>query len=187
MITAAPLLGPSSLWFASRAGGLVALVLFTVAVVLGLLTAGRVSSPRWPRFLTESLHRNVSVLAVVFTSGHVLTIVLDEHVAISVVDVVVPFTAGYLPVWSAFGTLAFDVLLLFTVTSLVRLRLGHRWWRRVHWLAYAGWPVALMHSVGIASDQVWVLALVVCSVAAVGGAATARLLTWRRITLRRPS
>jgi methionine sulfoxide reductase heme-binding subunit len=180
------LFGPSTLWYLSRASGLVALVLFTMAVALGLLTAGRVSSPRWPRFATESLHRNASMLAVAMTFAHVLTVVVDEYVDISVVDALVPFTAGYLPVWTGLGALAFDVMLAVSVTSVLRARLGHRSWRAVHWLAYAGWPVAVMHSVGIATDRVAVLVLLVVSAAAVTGAAVVRLAAWRRLAMRRP-
>jgi methionine sulfoxide reductase heme-binding subunit len=48
--------GPG-LWYATRATGLVTLLLLTISVLLGILTAGRFSSARWPRFLSQGLHR----------------------------------------------------------------------------------------------------------------------------------
>ena len=68
--------GPG-LWYATRATGLVALLLLTVSVLLGILTAGRFASGNWPRFLSQGLHRNVSLLVLVFLALHVGTTVLD--------------------------------------------------------------------------------------------------------------
>lgn len=43
--------GPG-LWYATRATGLVTLLLLTVSVLLGILTAGRFARVSWPRFLS---------------------------------------------------------------------------------------------------------------------------------------
>ena len=59
-------------------GGLVALMLLTLSVLLGVLTAGRFARPRWPRFLTVGLHRNLSLLVLVFLALHIGTTVLDS-------------------------------------------------------------------------------------------------------------
>jgi len=63
------------------------------------------------------------------------------------------------------------------VTSLVRRWVGHRAWRRLHWMAYACWPVAVAHGLGIGTDQsaTWVLAASAACVAAVLGLAGWRL------------
>ena len=55
--------GPG-LWYATRATGLVTLLLLTASVLLGILTAGRFSTQRWPRFLSQGLHRNISLLVL---------------------------------------------------------------------------------------------------------------------------
>jgi sulfoxide reductase heme-binding subunit YedZ len=83
------------MWYTTRATGLVALLLFTATVVLGLLTAGRASGTRWPRFVQQDLHRRISLLAVVFLSIHILTSVLDTYVHIGWIGIVVPFTSPY--------------------------------------------------------------------------------------------
>jgi hypothetical protein len=70
------------LWYATRATGLVALVLLTGSMMLGLLSSVRFQRPTWPRFVTLGLHRNVTLLALGFTVVHVLTTVLDSFVAI---------------------------------------------------------------------------------------------------------
>ena len=74
--------GPG-LWYATRATGLVTLLLLTASVVLGILTAARVTGPAWPRFLTIGLHRNLSLLVLVFLALHVGTTVVDSYTSIS--------------------------------------------------------------------------------------------------------
>ena len=63
-----------------------------------------------------------------------------------------PFGSPYRPVWLGLGTVAFDLLLALVATSLARRWLKPQLWRAVHWLAYAAWPVALVHAFGTGSD-----------------------------------
>ncbi|HEU5473152.1 MAG TPA: ferric reductase-like transmembrane domain-containing protein [Actinophytocola sp.] len=183
---AAPLLTESTYWYLTRASGFVSLVLLSVAFALGLLTAGRVWSPRWPRFVTESLHRSMSLTAVGLVFVHVLAILLDDYVKIDPIDAVVPFVSSYLPFWLGLGAIAFDVLLALIITSLLRTRLSRAAWRAVHWLAYLCWPVALAHTIGIGTDRLWVLGVVALSVFMVIAAGVYRVAGWRRVAVRRP-
>ena len=171
--------GPSPLWYATRATGVVALVLLTVTVVLGIAGTARVATPRWPRVVTSGLHRNVALLVVAFVGVHVLTTVLDSYAPIGLISVVVPFTSAYRPLWLSLGTIAFDLLLALVITSLLRARLGYRSWRLVHWFAYVAWPVALWHGLGTGTDSrlPWLLALDAAAVAAVACA------VWWRLSL----
>ena len=173
--------GPG-LWYVSRATGLVALLLLTASVLLGLLVAGRLSSDRWPRFLTQGLHRNVSLLVLVFLALHVGSIVLDTYTSIPLTAAFVPFVSSYKEIWLSLGAVALDLLIALVVTSLLRDRLGYRVWRRLHWLAYACWPVAVVHGFGIGTDRSrhWVLALTLVCVGSVFAAAT-----WRVVTVAR--
>jgi len=170
MTSAAVATATSPLWFATRATGLIALVLLTGTVVLGIVTSVRFASPAWPRFVTVSVHRNLSLLTVTFTLLHVLTTITDPFASISAVSVVVPFTSGYRRIWLGLGAVAFDLLLAVMVTSLLRTGIGPRAWRAVHWAGYACWPVALVHGLGTGTDGAarWVLATTaVCALAVV--------------------
>jgi methionine sulfoxide reductase heme-binding subunit len=171
--------GPSVYWYVTRSTGVVALVLLTVTVILGVVDVGRWSSPRWPRFVVDSLHRSVSLLVLVFLSLHILTAVLDSFAPISPVDAVLPFLGRYRPFWLGLGAVAFDLLLAITLTSVLRRRLGHRAWRVAHWLAYACWPIALMHGLGTGSDvkSTWLLALNIACVGMVALAIGARAIS----------
>jgi sulfoxide reductase heme-binding subunit YedZ len=140
------------LWYLTRGSGIVALVLLTASVVLGVLEVKRWSTERWPRFITAGLHKNLSLLAVVFLGIHIATTVVDGFAPIGWLDAVVPFRSGYRPLWLGLGAIAVDLLLALVVTSLLRARLGYRAWRIVHWAAYACWPIAMLHGLGTGSD-----------------------------------
>ena len=170
----------SAYWYLARGTGTVALLLLTGSVVLGVLGSVRFDAgPRWPRFTIDALHRDVSLLVIVFLVLHVLTSVLDSFAPISLLDAVIPFAGTYRPFWLGLGAVSFDLLIALVVTSLARRRLGYRSWRAIHWLAYASWPVAVFHGLGTGSDSMawWMLALTGACVAAVLLAVFARVAT----------
>lgn len=152
---------PSAYWYATRGAGVVALLLLTASLVMGVVDLSRWQSERWPRFLLDGLHRTVSLLAVAVVAIHVLTTVADGFTSVGLKDSVIPFAATYRRLWLGFGTLAFDLLLAVAVTSVLRRRFGHRAWRAVHWAAYACWPLALIHGLGSGTDTPlpWMLLL----------------------------
>lgn len=156
-------------WYLTRATGVVSLLLLTLVVVLGVVDVSRIASPSWPRFVVDGIHRQASLLALVFLGLHILTSVLDTYAPISLVDAVIPFHSAYRPLWLGLGAAAFDLLLAVLVTSLLRVRVGARNWRVIHWLAYACWPLAVVHGLGTGSDarQGWMLVLDFLCVAAV--------------------
>jgi succinate dehydrogenase hydrophobic anchor subunit len=103
-------------WFLSRASGIVALALLTLSMVLGIVAGTRMSSARWPRFVTQGLHRNISLFVLVLLALHVTAAVVDDYVTITVQESVIPFIGTYRPVWMGLGLLA------------------------VAWRIVAGWP-----------------------------------------------
>ena len=164
-------------WYLTRGTGVVALLFVTAAVVLGIISSLRVGGGRSPRFVVAGLHRNISLATVAFIGVHVVTTVLDGYVPISLADAVVPFASPYRPIWLGLGAVAFDVILALIITSLVRVRLGLRTWRFVHWFAYACFPIAVVHALGTGTDarQGWMLNLVIACGGLVVLAAFARL------------
>lgn len=171
-------LGPSAYWYLARATGIVSLVLLTASVVLGVLGPLRFTVPgRWPRFAIDTLHRDVSLLVMAVLVIHIVTSVLDGFAPINLLDAVVPFRTPYRPLWMGLGAFSFDFLVALVITSLVRRRLGYRAWRAIHWLAYASWPVAVLHGLGTGSDtkEWWNLALTAVCLVAVLVAVWARI------------
>jgi sulfoxide reductase heme-binding subunit YedZ len=166
--------GPA--WYLMRGSGVMALILLTGVVVLGIATSKHAQLGRLPRFATLALHRSVSLLSVVFLAIHVVTSIVDPYAAVRLVQIVLPLPLGPYPLWLGLGALSLDVVAAVIVTSLLRQRLSRRVWRSVHWLSYASWPIAFAHSLGMGSDasSLWFL-----GVAAGCTAAIATATMWR--------
>jgi sulfoxide reductase heme-binding subunit YedZ len=162
------------LWYASRATGVVALLLMTAVVLLGLLVTRQGRLPGLPRFAVTGLHRNLSLVAVVFIGLHVLTAVTDSYVHIPLTAAVVPLASPYERLWIGLGAVSLDITVAVIVTSLLRRHLNRRVWRAVHLLAYLSWPVAWLHSITASKDMLhgWMVVIgvgcVLLVVAAVG-------------------
>lgn len=167
----------TALWYLTRASGVVALVLLTAGLVLGILGSVRWRSERWPRFAVVSIHRNLTLFVVAFVALHVLTTIVDGYAPVGLKDAIIPFFSRYRPLWLGFGALAFDVLLALIVTSLLRVRIGFGAWRAVHWLSYAAWPFALVHGLAAGSDArfTWLRIVTITCILAVGAAGAVRL------------
>lgn len=167
----------TAFWYASRATGIVALLLLTAVLVLGIVVNRQGRIPGLPRFAVTSLHRNLSLLSVAFILVHVITAVLDTFVSIPLAAGVVPFASGYERLWLGLGAISLDLMLAMILTSLLRGRINRILWRAVHLLAYLSWPIAFAHSIGASKDlqQGWLLGLSVACAVGVGAAVAWRL------------
>jgi methionine sulfoxide reductase heme-binding subunit len=142
----------TALWYASRATGVVSLLLLTGVVLLGMLVNRQGRLPGFPRFVVTGLHRNLSLLAVAFVAVHVITAIADSYVSIQLAAIVVPFASSYKPVWLGLGAVSLDLVLALIVTSLLRARMSRRVWRGLHWFSYAAWGSAVVHSLYSSTD-----------------------------------
>src|SRR5437660_5971979 len=156
------------LWYATRGAGAISLVLLTGVVVLGIAGALRWQTAGWPRFLTTGFHRNLALLSLVFLAVHIVTAVVDPFTALGWTAAVIPFLSPYRRLWLGLGVVAFDLLLAIAVTSLLRRVIGHNTWRLIHWLAYACWPIAVIHGIGTGSDTTFLWMLAVDAVCVLG-------------------
>jgi sulfoxide reductase heme-binding subunit YedZ len=166
----------TSVWYAARAGGVVAYLLISASVLAGILLAGKKTVPGLPRFAVEDVHRFLGTLAGIFIAIHVGAVALDTVVPFSLTQLVVPFTAGYRPLATGIGIVALELLVAVSVTNRFRSRLPYRVWRRVHYATLAVWLLATVHGVlaGTDRDQTWLILLYALTVAAVAASAALR-------------
>lgn len=165
-----------AVWYLMRASGVVTLLLLTLALGLGIATSNRWRPEGSRLYVTTTLHRDASLLAVVFLAVHVLTAVVDPDAGVGLASVVLPVGGS---VWLAGGTLALDALTAVTITSLLRRRLSYGLWRTIHWSAYAAWPLAVTHGLGMGSDDGtwWLDVVAIACLGTVAGAVTWRVLS----------
>jgi sulfoxide reductase heme-binding subunit YedZ len=168
----------TAFWYASRATGVVSLVLFSLVAILGILVNRQGRLPGLPRFAVTGLHRNLSLLTVAFLGMHILTAIVDGYAHIPWLSAIVPFSSGYERFWIGLGTVAVDLFAALIITSLLRDRIKASLWRAVHWLAYVCYPVVVVHAMGASKDlrSGWLLTLTMATVFAVVAAIVYRVL-----------
>lgn len=138
-------------WYLMRASGFIALILLTASLCLGIANFGRLARGAWSRTVAALVHRNASLLAVLFVVIHVLTAINDRYVKIPALSILIPGLSHYDPFWVGLGAASVDLLIAVVLTSLLRGHLSYRAWQAVHWLSYAVWPTAFVHAIGSGS------------------------------------
>jgi sulfoxide reductase heme-binding subunit YedZ len=161
-------------WLSSRAAGIVAYLLLSAAVVLGLAMALRlVPVPR--RAALRVLHERIALLALGTLAAHGLLLLGDGWLRPGLAGVLVPFAGTYRPLWTGAGIVAGYLAAGLSLTYYARHRLGPRRWRSAHRLIPIAWALAVVHTLGAGSDAggLWLqapLALTVSSIAVLLGA-----------------
>ncbi|WP_167106356.1 ferric reductase-like transmembrane domain-containing protein [Mycobacterium sp. DL592] len=153
-----------ALWALGRGNGIVALAFMTVSVALGIVTRSGRPLVVLPRFAVADVHRFVALAATLLVLLHMGLLFMDPYAKLRLIDFVVPFLGAYRPLWQGLGTVAFDVLLIVIITSLLRQRLGLKVFRVIHWVTYLLWPIAMAHALGNGTDtdRIWFLAFAGC-------------------------
>jgi len=140
-----------SWWLASRSAGVVAYLLLSASVVVGLGMAQRLApGPLTP--MLRTLHERIAVIALGAVAAHALLLLGDGWLRAGLTDVLVPFAMDYRPVWTGLGILAAYLTAGLSLTYYARGRLGARRWRTAHRLIPVAWAMAAVHVIGAGTD-----------------------------------
>jgi sulfoxide reductase heme-binding subunit YedZ len=150
-------------WLASRASGIVALVLFAVSIGIGLTMAARaLRKPGLPRILL-AVHEHCALAALVAVAVHGITLLGDSWLAPGPVGIAVPFAMEYRPVWTGLGILGGYLAAVLGLTFYLRRRIGAKRWRNAHRLTPLVYVLGVAHALGAGTDAAswWLRALLV--------------------------
>jgi predicted ferric reductase len=158
---------------------MVAYILLTLSVVLGLALSIRWQRPRWPRLITNEMHGYLTLLSLVFIGIHVAAVWVDPYEHFGWRDIFVPFATSYRTVWMAAGIVGAYLMLAVWISSQLRARIGYALWRKLHVLTFAVYLLSTVHGfwTGTDSKHAWALEIYAGSVLVVGGLLINRLLT----------
>ena len=156
-------------WYVARSAGIVAYLLLSTSVVLGVLMSARAKFT-WPKFAVQEIHRYLAILTGIFLALHGIALLADRVVPISFVQLVIPFQTAYRPFGVGLGITAALLMLAVALSNLARKHLPFHVWRRIHYVTLAVWLTATAHGLLSGTDRqdAWFVALVgiaVCSVA----------------------
>ena len=147
-------------WLVSRASGLVALGLVTLAVLLGLLMATRsIGRPALRRSVMR-LHEHVAIAGLIAIALHGFALLGDRWLHPGLVGIAIPFELSYRSLYTGVGIIAGYLTALLALSYYMRKRIGPRRWRQAHRATVVAWALAVVHTLGAGSDggTIWLRA-----------------------------
>jgi sulfoxide reductase heme-binding subunit YedZ len=141
-----------SWWLASRASGIVAMILITASVFIGLTLATRVlKGPGMSRWLAAA-HEQAAVGGLVAIGLHGVTLLGDPFLKPGVTGISIPFAMDYKTVWVGLGVVAGYLAALTGLTFYARKRIGVARWRKLHRLTIVAYGLSLVHTIQAGTD-----------------------------------
>jgi len=139
-------------WIVSRSSAMVAFVLVTVSVFLGLTMAGKpVRKPGLTKVL-RAVHEQTALAALVAIGIHVIAVLADPWLKPGVAGVAVPFVLSLNRFWNGLGVIAAYLAFLLGLSFYLRRQIGARLWRQAHRATIAVYVLGLFHALGAGSD-----------------------------------
>jgi methionine sulfoxide reductase heme-binding subunit len=166
-------------WLASRASGIVALVLVTISVGLGLAMAGKVMRrPGLSRKLL-AIHEQTALAGIVAIAVHGITLLGDPWLNPGIAGIAVPFSMGFKPIWTGLGVIGGYLAALLGLSFYARRRIGPRLWRKAHRATVVVYLLGLIHAFGAGTDAstVWFRWWVLMTAPVIGGLFVYRVLS----------
>jgi sulfoxide reductase heme-binding subunit YedZ len=146
-------------WITSRAAGIVALVLASLSVSMGLLMSTKLLRRKRPDLLAT--HEVLSLSTIVAIVVHGVSLLGDQYLHPSIADIAVPFLGSYKSAWTGVGIIGGWGLILLGLGYYARRQIGAKRWRSLHRLTVLAWLAGLIHALGEGTDagQIWFLAM----------------------------
>ncbi len=135
----------------SSVAGLIAVGVFTVQILLGLLLSIGYNPIRgWPRLRWAKLftfHNWLGYTGLAIALAHPLILLASSTAGFRLFDVFVPIWSPTQPVPTTLGAIAFYLVLFVVLTSYFRTVFGRHRWKQLHFTAYAAAAVFYVHGV----------------------------------------
>jgi sulfoxide reductase heme-binding subunit YedZ len=176
-------------WLASRSAGIVAMLLVTVSVLLGLTLGGRLTRRPGMARVVKTLHEQTALSGLVAIAVHGLSLLGDPWLRPGLAGVLVPFTMGYRPLFTGLGVIAGELAAILGLSFYARRWISPRRWRLAHRLTPLAYALSLVHVLGSGTDagSAWLRVPLLGSVVVVGVLLVARIVGGRRRRPARPA
>ena len=139
-------------WYVTRITALLAYLALTGSVVYGLLLSTKILDRIAHRAVSFTLHQDLSSIGLALALVHAAVLMLDRSVPYSPLEVVVPFSGPYRPIWVGVGQVTLGLTLVVLLSFYVRKRIGQPNWRRLHYLSFVAFFGATAHGLMAGSD-----------------------------------
>lgn len=177
--------GTQVFWLASRSVGVVAIILVSLSVCLGLALAARVGRGPGVAVRVKTMHEALALAGLGAIVLHGALLLGDPYAHPGVSQIVVPFTFQPNALWTGVGVIAGWLAALVTLSFYGRRWIGVKNWRKLHRLTFVVYAMGVAHAIGAGSDigSPWMIATLLAAAAPpalLGGIRLQRLAERRR-------
>ncbi len=154
-------------WLGSRSLGIVAILLTSLSVGLGLALSTRVGRKPGAAARFKVLHEALALVSLAAIAGHGLLLLGDPYLHPTLAQISVPFLMARDALWTACGILAGWLAVMFTASFYLRKRIGVTRWRKLHRWTILVYVLGLAHALGTGTDarSTWLLAMLAATAA----------------------
>ncbi len=162
VVTNIPSARPSSMpWYITRSAAITAYILLFFLIVMGENMATGLTY----QFITPPhawlIHKYLGVSFGLALLVHIISLTFDSFLPFGIGDIFLPLNSGYQPVALAFGRVGFYLVLIIMLSSLISRFQRSSWWRKLHFLVYPLFILALLHGLFIGTDSRSIFMLVI--------------------------
>ncbi|MFA5886916.1 MAG: ferric reductase-like transmembrane domain-containing protein [Patescibacteria group bacterium] len=139
-------------WFVARASGIVSYLLLFLLIVSGsgIKTSSlfRLVSPTtaWLN------HRYLGIALTFSTLIHLGSLLTDNFLKFTVIDILVPFISSFKPLYLSLGIIGFYLFLAIIIFSIFYMNKLPKIWRVLHYLTYPAFIILFIHGYFIGTD-----------------------------------
>jgi len=140
-------------WYVTRASGLTGYFLIWLSMIWGFAIPSKIFQPILEGIFSYDFHEHISLLGLGFIVLHVFVLLFDKYLPFNIIQILIPFTDTYRPLWVGIGIISFYLLLLVTFTFYLRQQIGAQAFRSIHLLSLVGYLGATLHGLFAGTDS----------------------------------
>src|SRR6266496_1442693 len=140
-------------WYVTRASGLTGYFLIWLSMVWGFAIPSRIIQSILENTFTYDFHEHLSLVGLGFIVLHVIVLLFDKYLPFNIIQILIPFTDTYRPIWVGLGIISFYILLLVTFTLYLRQKIGSKAFRSIHILSLVSYLGTTLHGLFAGTDS----------------------------------
>lgn len=146
-------------WYVTRASGLTGYFLLWFSMVWGFGIGSKIFQPILEGTFTYDFHEHLSLIGLGFIVLHVIVLLFDKFLPFNLLQILIPFTDSYRPLWVGLGIISFYIMMLVTVTFYLRQQIGSAAFRYIHILSLVSYIGSTLHGLFAGTDSALPIAM----------------------------
>ena len=149
-------------WLIARATGIAAFIFLSLGVLYGMGMSTRSAYKIMRPPLAMEIHQTINVISIIAVVLHFTSLFFDNYFHLQINEAFIPFIIkrpfvselGFDFTYAiGLGIIAFYLILLLVVTSLIRKKISIKLWRKIHYTSLLTYWIFVLHGITSGSDS----------------------------------